>query len=77
MEYRKFSEWRKTYQEAVTETDSRKLLSAIAAAEDIIRLRIAVLPGSPNERGERLAIHDALNELRHLKQDRAHNGNHR
>lgn len=77
LENRKFVEWRKTYQDAVAETDSRKRPAAIAAAEDIIHLRIEVLPGSPNERGERLAIHDALNELRHMKQDRAHNGNHR
>lgn len=77
MENRKFAEWRKTYQDAVSETDSRRLPAAIAAAEDIIKLRIGVLPGSPNERTERLAIHDALNALRHLKQERGHNGNHR
>jgi len=77
LENRKFAEWRKTFQDAVLETDSRRLPAAIAAAEDIIKLRIGVLPGSPNERGERLAIHDALNKLRHLKQERGSNGSHR
>ncbi|HET9400779.1 MAG TPA: hypothetical protein VFO34_07500 [Candidatus Acidoferrales bacterium] len=77
LENRKFLEWRKAYQDAVAETDSRKVPAAIAAAEDIIRLRIEVLPGSPNERGERLQIHDALNELRHMKQDRVHSGSNR
>lgn len=77
LENRKFLEWRKLYQDAVAETDSRKLPAAIAAAEDIIRLRIEVLPGSPNERGERLAIHDALNDLRHMKHGHAHSGTNR
>ena len=63
----KAQDWHKPYQDALSETDARKLPSAIAAAENFLFLRWQVLPGSPNERSERVAIHNALNDLRLLK----------
>ena len=62
--------WRKPYQDALSETDARKLPQVIAAAESVIFLRWEALPGTSNESNERMAIHDALNELRLLKRNR-------
>lgn len=60
-------EWRRPYQEAMTETDEHKLPQAIAEAERVIFMRWQVLTGTSNENGERIAIHDALNDLRDLR----------
>jgi hypothetical protein len=70
----KTQDWHKPYQDAVSETDARRLPQVIAAAENLLFLRWRELPGSANERSERVAIHDALNHLRLLKTNkrRAH-----
>lgn len=63
----KAGDWHKTYQDALSETDAKRLSQVIADAESVMFLRWQVLPGSPNERGERVEIHNALNALRLLK----------
>lgn len=63
-------DWRKPYQDAMTETDGRKLPQAIAEAESVIFQRWQVLAGTSNENGERIAIHNALNDLRDLKSNK-------
>lgn len=60
-------DWHKFYQDAMAETASGRRPQLIAAAEKMIFLRWNALSGSPNENSERLAIHNALNDLRHLK----------
>jgi hypothetical protein len=61
------ADWHKPYQDAMTETDERKLPRAIAEAESVIFMRWQVLTGTSNENSERIAIHNALNDLRALK----------
>ncbi len=63
----KVQDWRKPFQDAIAETDARRLPMVIAEAETIIFTRWQTLEGTPNERSERVAIHNALNELRALK----------
>ena len=63
-------DWRKTYQEAMAETDGRKLAQVIAEAEGVIFQRWQVLTGTSNESSERIAIHNALNDLRALKSNK-------
>jgi hypothetical protein len=63
-------DWRKPYQDAMAETDGRKLPQAIAEAEGVIFMRWQVLTGTSNENGERIAIHNALNDLRALKSNK-------
>lgn len=63
-------DWRKPYQDAMAETDGHKLPQAIADAESMIFQRWQVLAGTSNENSERLAIHNALNDLRALKSNK-------
>jgi hypothetical protein len=63
----KIQDWRKPFHDAIAETDARRLPQVIAEAENIIFIRWKTLDGTPNERSERVAIHNALNELRALK----------
>ncbi len=63
----KIQDWRKPFHDAMAETDARRLPLVIAEAEQLIFMRWNTLDGTPNERSERVAIHNALNELRTLK----------
>jgi phage anti-repressor protein len=63
-------DWRKSYEDALLETDARRLPRLIAAAENVLFLRWRELPGSPGENTERVAINGALNNLRLLKTDK-------
>ena len=70
MSDRKLYDWRKLYQDALLETDARRLPRLIATAENILFLRWRKLPGSSDESSERVAINDALYNLRLLKTNR-------
>jgi hypothetical protein len=63
----KVQDWHKPYQDAMAETDARRLPMVIAEAESVILTRWQSLDGAANERSERVAIHNALNDLRALK----------
>ena len=63
----KVQDWHKPYQDAMAETDARRLPLVIAEAESVLFIRWQMLEGTPNERSERVAIHNALNDLRALK----------
>jgi hypothetical protein len=63
----KVQDWHKPYQDAMAETDASRLPRVIAEAESVLFIRWQTLEGTPNERSERVAIHNALNDLRALK----------
>jgi hypothetical protein len=60
--------WQALYRAALLELDRSKLPSALRAAEQAIQERLASLSQSSNQRAERQAMADALQNLRVLRQ---------
>jgi hypothetical protein len=59
----KFSEWQQAYNAAVLETDRRKLLERIQAAESAILKRLEAMSENSDKLAERRAIFDAMGTL--------------
>jgi hypothetical protein len=66
----KYPEWQKLYQDALVETDKKKLEAKIHLAEWKIFQRLQTVSADSDHHGERAAISDALNALRFLKRDK-------
>jgi hypothetical protein len=63
--------WQKVYREAILEVDDTLLREKIAAAQAVISVRLQELSRDHNGSGdERMAIADALNGLRVLREER-------
>jgi hypothetical protein len=63
----KYPEWQTSYQEALFESDKKKLEAKIHLAEWNIFRRLQTISADSNHQGEKAAIADALNALRSLK----------
>ena len=61
------SEWQKTYDEAINETDGGKQIARICAAESALFSRLQQMPYGPTQRDEAMAIYDAVHSLRLLR----------
>ncbi len=59
--------WQQAYLAAVTETDSERLALRVAAADDAIFERLFELEGSSATDSERVALEDAMRDLRALR----------
>jgi hypothetical protein len=66
----KYQEWQKPYQDALLETDKKKLETKIHLAEWKIFQRLQTVSADSDHHGEKSAIADALNVLRALKRDK-------
>ena len=64
-----YPEWQREYLAALVETDPRKLLECVTAAETAIFKRLQTMSTSPDNQAERQAIEDALAGLRILKHE--------
>lgn len=65
-----FPEWRKTYNEALSEFDAGKLADRVARAETAILSRMQALETSSDGHVERQAMGEALNGLRTLQREK-------
>jgi hypothetical protein len=65
-----FPEWRKTYNEALSEFDAAKLADRVARAETAILSRMQALETSSDGHVERKAMGEALNGLRTLQREK-------
>jgi hypothetical protein len=65
-----YPEWQKPYQEALLETDQRRLREKPFLAEAKICERLQALSVLQNHHEERLALDDAVNGLRVLEIER-------
>jgi hypothetical protein len=63
-------EWRKSYEQAVSEFDPGKLVERVADAEMAILYRMQALQTSSDGHVERKAIGEALNGLRTLQTEK-------
>jgi hypothetical protein len=65
----KYPQWQAVLAEALIEVDPSKVKDRIAVAEAAIGYRLQTILLEPNNRGERLALADALSSLRVLKKE--------
>ena len=63
----RFPQWQGEYQDALFELDPALVPARVAAAETIIMKRFRALTNEPEHKEERIAISDALNNLRILQ----------
>ena len=63
----KYPEWQTPYQEALLESDKKKLEAKIHLTEWRIFRRLQTISADSNHQDEKVAIADALNKLRSLK----------
>jgi hypothetical protein len=68
-EHLRFPQWQGLYHAAVCETERRKLLKRVQAAETAILKRLEALPDVSEHLDERRAIFDAMGTLRFLRLD--------
>jgi hypothetical protein len=68
-EHLRFPHWQGLYHAAVFETDRRKLLKRVQAAESAVLKRLETLPDVSEHLEERRAIFDAMGTLRFLRLD--------
>jgi hypothetical protein len=64
-----YPEWQQAYQAALLELDRAKLPELFAAAETAIYKRLQAMSQGSDSHADRLAIQDALANLRTLKRD--------
>jgi hypothetical protein len=65
----RYPEWQTPYQEALLETDKKKMEAKVHLAEWKIFQRLQTISADSDHYGERTAIADALNALRVLKRE--------
>jgi hypothetical protein len=63
----KYAEWQTSYEDALLESDRKKLKDKIHLAEWKIFGRLQTISADTNHHEEKVAIADALNKLRSLK----------
>jgi hypothetical protein len=63
----RFPHWQGEYQDALLEPDPALVPARVATAETIITKRFRALTNQPEHKEERIAISDALNNLRILQ----------
>jgi hypothetical protein len=68
-EHLRFPQWQGLYHAAVFETDRRKLLKRVQAAETAVLKRLETLPNLSEHLDERRAIFDAMGTLKFLRLD--------
>ena len=63
----KYAEWQTSYEDALLESDRKKLEDKIHLAEWKLFRRLQTISADSNHHEEKVAIADALNKLRSLK----------
>jgi hypothetical protein len=66
-EAKRVLDWKKSYQEALAETDYENLMTKICVAESVICSRLREMHHEPTSRDEVTAIHNAVHGLRLLR----------
>jgi hypothetical protein len=61
------SDWKRTYEQALNESDAGKLIARICAAESALCVRLQQMSYGPTHRDEAMAIYDAVHSLRLLR----------
>lgn len=66
----RFPAWQQAYEAVLKESDTKALFKLVEVAEAAVRTRLAELRGSSDHHSERLAISEALGNLRFVKRER-------
>jgi hypothetical protein len=65
-------EWRRLFVAALTEIDSEKFSTRLAAADDAVFHRLLTIEDQTGTDGERLALEDTMQDIRLLRDNCCH-----
>lgn len=65
-------QWRRLFVAALTEIDSEKFSTRLAAADDAVFHRLFALENKAGTEGERLALEDTMQDIRLLRENCFH-----